>query len=171
DRTPRPMRRAHRGRAGTASGCRRHDPFGLYPRPGPKPRRDLQLLTADRARSFVGRGGEDQAQLAERPAGLGGPGVEARLNRGAVLAVFWRGIDRTPMLECRSDRISQDEGVLADHAQKTRAGIAAHLAAALGERLPQLDDVGPRPVGEPGAKAAVLLGDPEHRSGIVADRF
>src|SRR5262249_3423019 len=65
----------------------------------------------------------------------------------------------------------QDEGVLADHAQKARPGIATHLAEAFGERLPQPDDVRTRPVGEPGAKAAVLLSDVEHRRGVVAHRF
>src|SRR3984893_18062050 len=67
--------------------------------------------------------------------------------------------------------MGKDEGVLADHAQKARAGIAAHLAEALRQRLPQLDNVSPRPIGEPSAKAAMLLGDPDHRSSVVADRF
>ena len=64
-----------------------------------------------------------------------------------------------PVLQPGNDRWRQDEGVLADHAQKGRPGIAAHLAEPLGQRLPQPDDVICRPRGEPGAKAAMLAGD------------
>src|SRR5438105_15365106 len=129
-------------------------------------------MNSGRVRSlFLDRGGEDQAQLAKRPAGFGGPAVEVRLDQGAVLAVLWRGIHRGPALQTGSDRVGQDEGVLADHAQKGRAGIAAHLAEALRQRLPQLDDVRPWPIGEPGAKATMLLGDADHRGSIVPNRF
>jgi hypothetical protein len=41
---PGTMRRADCGGARTAGGCRRHNPIGLHPRPGPKPRRDFELL-------------------------------------------------------------------------------------------------------------------------------
>src|SRR6516162_4346386 len=67
--------------------------------------------------------------------------------------------------------MGEDEGVLADHAQKARAGVAAHLAEALCQCLPQLDDVRSRPVGEPRAEAAILLGHFDHRGGVIADRF
>ncbi len=67
--------------------------------------------------------------------------------------------------------MGQDEGVLADHAQKARPGIAAHLAEALGQRRPQPDDVARRPAGKPRAEAAVLLGQRDHHSGVGAHGF
>src|SRR6516164_145295 len=94
-----------------------------------------------------------------------------RLDRRAVLAVFGRCVGGAPLLQCSGDRMCEDECVLADHAQKAWPRISAHLAKAFGERFPQSDDVGSRPVGEPGAKAAMLLSDANHCGGVIADRF
>src|SRR5215472_3816593 len=82
------------------------------------------------------RSGQDKAQLTERAAGFGGPGVEAGLHGSAVFAVLGRDLNGSPALQRRRDRVGEDEGVLADHPQKARSGIAAHLAEAFGERLP-----------------------------------
>src|SRR6185437_9153220 len=118
-------------------------------------------MRARRPRSkplLIHRHREDQAELAQRPAALAGPAVEDLLRRGPLAAVFRGSGHPGPMLEPGADRARQHECVLADHAQKTRPGIAAHLAELLAERVPQPDDVGARPGGEPRAKALVLLG-------------
>src|SRR2546430_2069615 len=59
---------AFAGMTGQSSRCVR-----LYPLDGP---------------SIVDRHRQDQAEVAERPAGLARPGVEGRLDRSAVVAVF-----------------------------------------------------------------------------------
>src|ERR1700686_1667957 len=122
-------------------------------------------------RSILDRPGEGQAQLTARTAALCRPGVERRLHCGAVLSVLRRRRDRSPMLQRGDNGRGQDEGVLTDHAQKARAGIAAHLTETLRQRLPEPDNVLARPAGKPGAEAAMLGGDLQHGGGVVAHRF
>ena len=59
---------------------------------------------------------------------------------------------------------------VARHAQEHRAGISAHLVAAFGKVVPQLDDPRARPVGKVVREAAALGRDGAERSGVGVDR-
>src|SRR5205823_3354598 len=111
---------------------------------------------------------EDAAQLAERPAALLSPGVERSLNQREVALRGRISIHDLLAPQRLHDVGREQERVLADLAEKERAGHAAESAPVLAELVPEADQVLGGPSTEETPEAAVGGRHPYHPGGVLA---
>src|SRR5690554_4769752 len=117
---------------------------------------------------MIHREGQHGRQLTQGATALLDQLIERLLHRGQVpLTGRHRPVQYTHCHQRCQDIRSGNEGVLADHAQKTRYREPAQLVAPPGQQTPQADDILSGPVGYQRAHAAVLATQIQHHLGIA----